>query len=398
MTFLYILLTLSLAALVAAGVAERRRHERRLEAIPVRILVNGSRGKSSVTRLCAGALRGGGRRVVAKTTGTAPRMIWPDAHETPIERRYGIANITEQIGVIRDAAVREPDAVVVECMAVDPALQEITQSTLVRSTIGVITNVRQDHLSEMGPRLRDVARALSSTMPRNGVCVTAATAATGILEAEARRRNCRLVYADPDSVADIDMEPFGPFAFKENVAVAIAVAAELGISRHLALRGMWSSPPDPGVLSAEEYHLGGKVVRFANILAANDPASTVANFERLYDWGLIRPPVFTVINCRPDRLDRNRQMGVLVPQLMTDRLFLVGHPTRSARAAVPPKWHGEVVDLGGPRRDPADILDAILARVTDEASVVAIGNIHGQGELLLDQLVRSGRRPEVIAP
>ena len=32
-------------------------------------------------------------------------------------------------------------------------------------------------------------------------------------------------------VADVDMEPFGPFAFKENVAVAIAVAAELGISR-----------------------------------------------------------------------------------------------------------------------------------------------------------------------
>jgi gamma-polyglutamate synthase len=243
-----------------------------------------------------------------------------------------------------------------------------------------------------------VARALSSTMPRDGVCVTAATAATGILEAEARRRNCRLVYADPASVADIDMEPFGPFAFKENVAIAIAVAAELGISRHLALRGMWSSPPDPGVLSAEEYQLGGKVVRFANILAANDPASTVANFERLYDRGLIRPPVFTVINCRPDRLDRNRQMGVLVPQLMTDRLFLVGHPTRSARAAVPAKWHGEIVDLGGPRRDPADILDAILARVTDEASVVAIGNIHGQGELLLDQLVRSSWRPEVIAP
>ena len=43
--------------------------------IPIRIHVNGTRGKSSVTRLIAAGLRAGGKRTFAKTTGTAPRVI-----------------------------------------------------------------------------------------------------------------------------------------------------------------------------------------------------------------------------------------------------------------------------------------------------------------------------------
>ncbi|GAA2502763.1 hypothetical protein GCM10010276_52230 [Streptomyces longisporus] len=70
----------------------------RTGAIPARVLVNGIRGKSSITRLCAGALRGSGLVAVAKTTGTAARFIHPDATEEPVYRKFGIANVVEQIG------------------------------------------------------------------------------------------------------------------------------------------------------------------------------------------------------------------------------------------------------------------------------------------------------------
>ena len=60
------------AGLAAYGVWEVWRHERNLERIPVRVHVNGLRGKSSVTRLIADALRAGGRRIFAKTTGRHP--------------------------------------------------------------------------------------------------------------------------------------------------------------------------------------------------------------------------------------------------------------------------------------------------------------------------------------
>lgn len=58
-------------------------------------------------------------------------------------------------------------------MAVMPALQETNQTKLIKSTIGVLCNVREDHLAEMGPTLDDVARSLCRSMPHGGICVTA---------------------------------------------------------------------------------------------------------------------------------------------------------------------------------------------------------------------------------
>ena len=49
------------------------------------------------------------------------------------------------------------------------------------------------------------------------------------------------------------MRGFSWFTFKENVAIALAVAELLGVDRGTALRGMWNAPPDPGVLTVERY-------------------------------------------------------------------------------------------------------------------------------------------------
>src|SRR5882757_3558178 len=147
MRFLYTVYALSCLVLLVCGGVEQRRHNRNLARIRHRVLVNGIRGKSSITRLCAGALRGGGLVTVAKTTGTAARFIHPDATEEPVYRKFGLANVVEQIGIVRRAATYRPDALVIECMAVMPALQEINQEKLIRSTIGVLCNVREDHLA-----------------------------------------------------------------------------------------------------------------------------------------------------------------------------------------------------------------------------------------------------------
>lgn len=298
--------------------------------------------------------------------------------------------MVEQIGIVRRAAAKNPDAPVMECMAVQPALQEINQKKLLKSTIGVVCNVREDHLEEMGPTLEDVARSLSRGMPVDGVCITAEKEMFGVLKEEADRRNCRLVYADPESISDEDMEGFEYFTFKENVAVALAVAREVGVGREEAFTGMYEAAPDPGVLRVERYYLGDKTLRLANIFAANDPNSTVMNFQRLLNADAIRPPIFAIINCRPDRVERNRQMGEIIPELLTEKLFVIGHPTRSAIASLPSDWDGKVIDLGGLDKEAEEIFRSIMAEVDEEASLVAIGNIHGQGEMLLEHLEQLG--------
>ena len=277
-----------------------------------------------------------------------------------------------------------------ECMAVMPPLQEINQTKLIQSTIGVLGNVREDHLQEMGPTLEDVARSLSRSMPVGGVCVTAERDLLPILQVEADKRSCHLIAVDSADVTDDEMAGFRYHSFKENVAISLEVARLLGVPRELALKGMWDAPPDPGVLTVESYRFGSKTLRFANVFAANDPRSTVMNVQQLIEQRQIRGPVFTLVNCRPDRVERNGQMGEIVPELRTGKLFVIGHPARSALAKVPAGWGGEVFDLGGPNRPVEEILRTIVEQIDREASLVAIGNIHGQGENLLHHLEKAG--------
>ena len=268
--------------------------------------------------------------------------------------------------MVRQAAAYRPDVLVVECMAVAPDLQEFNQTTLIRSTIGVLCNVREDHLEEMGPTLDDVARSLSRAMPVGGVCVTAERDRFAILQEEADRRHCRLVFADPAAVTAEDMAPFPTITFPDNVAIALTVA-------------------DPGALRVTTYRAGDRVLRVANVFAANDPQSTLANIHMLAEQNAVPRPRHLVINCRPDRLERNAQMGALVSELGPDRVVLMGEPTRSARSTISPDWNGPITDLGG-RRRPADLLDGLLDDIDQEASVLLVGNIHGQGEVLLERL------------
>jgi gamma-polyglutamate synthase len=391
-TFLFGVYVAGCVFLLVAGLLEQRGHHRRLASIPERVVVNGIRGKSSITRLCAGALCGGGLRTVAKTTGTAARFVLPDGSEEPVHRKFGIANVVEQIGIIRRAAACGPDALVIECMAVLPDLQEINEKKLVRSTICVICNVREDHLDEMGPTLDDVARSLSRSMPKGGICVTAERDRLHILREEADKRDCRLVAVDPDSVRDDEMERFRWITFKENVAIALAVAQLAGIGRGEAMAGMVAARPDPGTVTVETYATPRGRIAFANVFAANDPESTLMNIGLLRGRGLISAPLTIVINCRPDRVERNGQMGELTGKVFPDRIVLIGEQTHTARARVPREIADRVVDLGG-----ALDLDAFLGAVAigpaGVGSVVTVGNIHGQGEVLLHRIAELPRPP-----
>ena len=142
------LVLLLVIAFVVLGLVEHVRHRRSLARLPVRIHVNGTRGKSSVTRLITAGLQGGGVRTAAKTTGSAARYIHADGTEVPI-RRVGPPNIKEQIAVMRQAASEGVEALVIECMAVRPDLQRVSERRIVHSTIGVITNapVSYTHLT-----------------------------------------------------------------------------------------------------------------------------------------------------------------------------------------------------------------------------------------------------------
>ncbi len=369
------------AGLASYGVWETRGHQRMLERIPLRVHVNGTRGKSSVTRLIAGGLRAGGRRTFAKTTGTMARIIWPDGHETDVYR-VGRPNIIEQIRIVRRAVESGAEALVVECMAVSPELQPVSELRLIQSTVGVITNARADHLDVMGPTVDDVARALALTAPRNGHLFTAERERAHLLAGVARARGSEVHTTDERDVTADELARFSYIEHAENVALALAVCGHLGVDRATALRGMEHTTPDPGALRRYTVRAGEKRVTFVNAFAANDPDSTLLIWSRL---GLERaePGVRRIVlaNCRDDRPQRSGQIADLIAtRLQADHAVLTGLGTelvafRAVRQGFPRE---RVSDLGG--LDAERVYEKVLDLVEDRGMVVGIGNIVGLGE------------------
>lgn len=86
--------------LVTFGIIEFQIHLQSLNNIPLRIHVNGTRGKSSVTRLIAAGLRAAGIKTYAKVTGTSPRVI-DNRGIDRIIHRLRLPSIGEQVRLMR---------------------------------------------------------------------------------------------------------------------------------------------------------------------------------------------------------------------------------------------------------------------------------------------------------
>ena len=369
------------AGLAAYGVWESRSHLAHLVRIPQRVHVNGTRGKSSVTRLIAAGMRAGDIRTFAKTTGTMARMIDPEGREVDVYR-VGRPNIIEQTRIVRRAVETRAAALVIECMAVAPELQPLAELRLIKSTVGVITNCRADHLDVMGPTTDDVARHLAQTCPVGGHLFTAEHERAHILEAVAGERGTVLHVTDDSGVAPADLAGFGYFEHAENVGLALAVCAHLGVSRATALVGMHAMTPDPGALRRYTVRSGDKTVEFVNAFAANDPDSTLLIWQRL---GLDQPSPgrlrMVLANCRPDRVQRSGQIAELVSrQLNADHVILSGEGTElvAFQAVRYGLDASRVHDLGG--RTAEDVYEHVLGLVPESAVVMGIGNIVGLGE------------------
>lgn len=366
---------------------ERARLDRNLKRIPHRIHVNGSRGKSSVVRLIAAGLRGGGMKVVAKTTGTSPRIIHVNGTETPLYR-LGKANIREQFHVVDLAAQQDPDALVIECMALQPLLQSIAEHKMVRSTIGVITNCREDHLDVMGPSPTDVAKALCGTIPKGQPLVTAEERFLDIVQSAADTMGSKLHAigkADIEKINDEEMTDFGYYEHRENVAVALQVTELCGVSRSDAIAGMKNVQPDDGALRVFHVPFFGRDITFVHGFAANDHESS----EQIWNLTSSCFPGYSnrvvVLNLRSDRPDRSKRLGASIPTWRphVDHVVLTGTGIPIAarelmRGGFPP---GSVTFAED--HTAREVFEEILNAIDSKSLVVGIGNVADPGLALV---------------
>ena len=361
-------------------------HRRRRDTIPLRIHVSGTRGKSSVARLIGAGLRASGRRTIVKTTGSAARLVLEDASERPVVR-LGPPRIVEQLGIFGVARDRDADAVVLECMALQPYLHYLSERWIVRASIAVITNIRPDHLDIMGPEVDDVALTLSGVLPTDGVLIIRHSRYDAFFQLACSKQRCRLKIVSNEEVGQLsaaDLDRFSYVEHAENVAVALAACEAAGIDRKTALEGMFTVQPDPGALGIYHGRHPCSQWTFADAFAANDAESNA----RVWNLVVQRCPkihkLIVVVNCREDRIVRSAEMGrIMANSLRADLYLLVGCETRVAmRSALRAGLDSnKLVNMARiPATQVFDYLKSNLAQ--GHTLIVGMGNIKGVGEEL----------------
>lgn len=364
------------------GAAEYAYHLKNLRSIPIRIHVNGTRGKSSVTRLIAAGLREGGIRTFAKTTGTLPRMIIHDGTEYPVYRQSK-ANIIEQVRIIAFAARNQASVLVIECMAIQPYLQSLCERKLIQATHGVITNVREDHLDVMGPTERDVALALLGTTPVGKELFTCEKDYTADFEYVCSEEGTRLTVITDAEINSISAEDLGEFRYvehRDNIALALKVCGAIGVPEAVALRGMKKAEPDAGAMSDLKIDFFGRDIYFVNGFAANDPESTGMIWRMAMDRHPNVQRRIIIINCRIDRPDRSRQIGeALAAWTHADRYILIGSGSYflvryAVKAGIDARLFTDAEEL-----ETEVIFEEVLKHCRKSTLVMGIGNIAGPG-------------------
>ena len=381
------LIPVIMAGAFALGVAEKKMVQKNIDKIPLRIVVNGIRGKSTVTRLITGILKEAGYKVVGKTTGSAARMIyWDSDEEEVIYRRPEGPNITEQKSVVKKAAKKGADALVSECMAVNPDYQKALQEEFVQANMAVIVNVLEDHMDVMGPTLDQIAEAFTNTIPYNGHLIVSNDDYVNYYKRIAKRRRTRVFVADDALISEAFLKKFKYMVFPQNASLALAVADALGIDRQTAFKGMLNANADPGAAEVWSIPSFGKNIFFINGFAVNDATSTLSMLERFNALGYNTDNATVIMNCRPDRVDRSQQFADdVLPYMNVKRIITMGQITQSIVLAhekgsfIAP----EFIDM-----ENASIPDimAQLRRQESNSVIFSVGNIHGDGEPLLEAL------------
>ncbi len=326
-----------------------------------RIAVGGIRGKSSVTRLIAGALREGGIRVMARTTGSRPVVIFPDGHEEEV-RRFSLPNILEGKRFLRLAKKEAAEALVVELMAIQPECLEVEVRKIFKPQCLLFTNFRPDHREKLGRTRREVAQNLLRAAFKGGNVFLLEEQMTPEIEEILDRKGAKIIRVnglgdlgqsealimsngnEPGSKAsnligsklkDLSLRDlrsnFGD-DFADNIRLALAISRHLGLKDEVAISGMQKAKPDFGGLKIWELTAPPALAPgyLVSAFAANEPESSSLVIEKLKEiipWK--GKEVYGLLLLRRDRGDRTEQWCEAVAQgffAEFDELFLCGAP------------------------------------------------------------------------
>ncbi len=362
MTPHWILLALALPWL-AHLVVERVRLDRNRRAIPLRVAITGTRGKTTVTRRLAAVLGEDGRKVLAKTTGSEAAYLFPDGTVHEIHR-LGPPSIIEQKRLLGRAAKMKVDLVLAEVMSLHRENHRVEIHEILQPHLVLVTNFRLDHTEAQGHTKEEVASVLALDVPPGATAL--------VPEAEWDEGFRRLVTEVGGTVVKVPSgegrPPEGWGEFGPNLDLVWAAGRWLGVEDGTILAGLRNAQEDVGALRSWWYRPVGAATEgegwlLVSAFAANDPESTMTIYDRVVgDRGVPPEEIVGLLTLRADRGDRSLQWVEALrggDLARFGRLLVSGthaHALRHALRKSPGARKIEIVRPGAPE----EIMDQLL--------------------------------------
>jgi poly-gamma-glutamate synthase PgsB/CapB len=375
---------------------ERLLLARRIQKISLRICVTGTRGKSSVTRLIASSLREAGFQVLTKTTGTVPVLVLPNGEEREIKRK-GNPSLLEGKKILKIGTQQRVNALVAELMSIQPEYSFAESVQMLRPNILVITNVRLDHLAQMGSTRMEIARSLSASIPPCCTVIVPEEENFSFFKEITEGLNSNLVLVAKDSYREfLEAEKKAlSYEFEENLRLALEVSDFLGIKKEFALKGIRRAQPDFGCLKIWRAEGGVPPRKFhlVSAFAANDPFSTERAISKSEERiSFKRKRVIGLLNLRNDRGDRTLQWEEALKKghfPFFHRLIFIGGHAQALKRKLNSmkKWEISLMKVESPQ----EIMAGLTAMEQGEMVVVGMGNMAGAGHKLLKYWEKIGK-------
>jgi poly-gamma-glutamate synthase PgsB/CapB len=281
-------------------------------------------------------------------------------------------------------------------MSIHPECGYYESVQMFKPHILVITNVRLDHLAQMGTSKEDKARCFASSIPENGTVFVPQGEFFPVFKEVAERMSSTIIQIPGDSFAGYfqSKNNLPSFELEENIRMSMGVAEFLGIDKKVALQGMMKARPDFGSLKTWTVDLGSppRCWHLVSCFAANDPESTQLVLSRLQEKKLFNgKKIIGLLNLRRDRGDRTLQwLKTLKEEAFPEirKFFFIGdhaHALKS-RLKVPGKAELFVSKPLGPQK----IMEEIAEKVNAEAVLIGMGNMEGVGKELVEYWEKIG--------
>ncbi|HCM59834.1 MAG TPA: poly-gamma-glutamate synthase PgsB [Bacteroidales bacterium] len=377
-----LIISVILILLLSLLIIEKRMLQKSIGSMNLRIHVNGTRGKSSVTEYIAAGVASSRPEVMAKITGIIPSVIHNGVIQTV--DRNGAARVQEQVNILRSAFRKKVKTMVLECMSIAPELQKL-EGSIFQPHFYVITNIRDDHREEMGKDIESQADAICSAIPANCRVITGESKFIKKIEEKASAGNSTVITAGELDERLREKLPWG--IFPENVALALTVCREAGIDPDLAEEGImnWiAGTKSP--LTTMLY--GGKKIRFLNAFAVNDIESTESFIGYWKEVSGHTDRITVILNTRADRPVRTDLFSEWIANNRDsfDLIILTGNHRTRARYKLSESGFEKEKVICWNSREMRSPVKSLVSTVSDGAFVTGIGNIGGDGFHIINEL------------